>query len=100
MKTLWLAAIAAVLAAMTPGAVSVQGGPGKGAASPPYDVAINGARIVDGSGNPWYRGTVYLRGDSIALIDVGHHSYAANKTIDGRGLVLAPGFIDVHPHLD
>ncbi len=53
---------------------------------------------MDGSGNPWYRGDVYLRGGMIAAIDVGHHSYAAKKTIDGRGLVLSPGFIDIHTH--
>ncbi len=64
----------------------------------PYDLAITGARIVDGSGNPWYRGDVYLTGGTIAAIDVGHHSYAAKKIIDGRGLVLAPGFIDIHTH--
>ena len=64
----------------------------------PYDIAITGARIVDGSGNPWYRGDVYLRGGVIAAIDVAHHFYATKKTIDGRGLVLAPGFIDIHTH--
>lgn len=64
----------------------------------PYDLAITGARIVDGSGNPWYRGDVYLTGGTIAGIDVGHHAYAAKKTIDGKGLVLAPGFIDIHTH--
>ena len=66
--------------------------------SSPYDVAITGARIVDGSGNPWYRGDVYLTGGTIAVIDIGHRAYPAKKTIDGRGLVLAPGFIDIHTH--
>ncbi|HQZ16597.1 MAG TPA: amidohydrolase family protein, partial [Vicinamibacteria bacterium] len=64
----------------------------------PYDLAITGARIVDGSGNPWYRGDVYLAGGTIAAIDVGHHGYPAKKTIDGKGLVLVPGFIDIHTH--
>ncbi len=64
----------------------------------PYDLAITGARIVDGSGNPWYKGDVYLRGHAIAAVDVGHRSYPAKKMIDGRGLVLSPGFIDIHTH--
>jgi N-acyl-D-amino-acid deacylase len=64
----------------------------------PYDYAIRNARIVDGSGNPWYRGDVYLNGPTIALIDVGHHAYSAKNTIDGKGLILAPGFIDIHTH--
>ena len=64
----------------------------------PYDVAIRNARIIDGAGNPWYRGDVYLRGNTIALIEIGHRSHAATKTIEGGGLVLAPGFIDIHTH--
>ncbi len=74
-------------------AVRAQGGKGS-----PFDLAITGARIVDGSGNPWYRGDVYLSGGTIAAIDVGHRAWPAKKTIDGRGLVLAPGFIDIHTH--
>ena len=74
-------------------AVRAQGGKGS-----PFDLAITGARIVDGAGNPWYRGDVYLSGGTIAAIDVGHRAWPAKKTIDGRGLVLAPGFIDIHTH--
>ena len=66
--------------------------------TPAYDLAITGARVVDGSGNPWYRADVYLRGDTIALIDAGHRSLGAKRAIDGRGLVLSPGFIDIHTH--
>jgi len=71
---------------------------GQGTKAPTYDLAITGARIVDGSGNPWYRGDVYVAGATIAAIDVAHRSYAATRTIDGRGLILAPGFIDIHTH--
>ena len=63
-----------------------------------YDLAIVGARIVDGSGNPWYRGDVYLRGDTIAAIDLAGRKFESKHTIDGRGLVVAPGFIDIHTH--
>ncbi len=78
--------------------------PGPAAATQPppreasFDVAVTGARIVDGSGNPWYRGDVYLRGDTVALVDVAHRGFAATRRIDGTGLVLAPGFIDIHTH--
>lgn len=68
------------------------------ASSDPFDLAILGAHIVDGSGNPWYRGDVYLRGDTIALIDLGRHAFPATRRIEGTGLVLAPGFIDIHTH--
>lgn len=68
------------------------------ASSDAFDLAVLGARIVDGSGNPWYRGDVYVRGDTIALIDLGRHAFPATRRIEGTGLVLAPGFIDIHTH--
>ena len=79
------------------------GGPLRAAAqaassSGPFDVAILGARIVDGTGNPWYRGDVYLKGDTIALIDLGRRALPATRRIEGGGLILAPGFIDIHTH--
>ena len=64
---------------------------------PPYDVVIRNARIVDGTGAPWYRGDVALRGDTIAAIAP---SIAAGeaRAIDAGGKVVAPGFIDIHTH--
>ncbi len=59
-----------------------------------YDVIIAGGRIVDGTGAPWFLGDVAIRGDRIAA--VGRLSDAsAKKRIDARGLVVAPGFIDM-----
>lgn len=66
---------------------------------PPYDLVIRNARIVDGTGNPWTRGDVAVRGDRI--VAVGRvPAAAAKRTIDAEGHVLCPGFIDMHSHSD
>ena len=66
----------------------------------PYDVVITNARIVDGTGNPWYYGDVAVRGDRIAMIAPrGALAKAvATRTVDANGLVLSPGFIDIQAH--
>ncbi|MBI1355532.1 MAG: amidohydrolase family protein [Acidobacteria bacterium] len=67
------------------------------AAQETYDVLIRNGRIVDGAGNPWYRGDVAIRGDRIAAM--GHLPDAtAAKTIDAGGQIVAPGFVDIHNH--
>lgn len=69
-------------------------------AGKPYDIVITNARIVDGTGNPWYYGDVGIRGDRIATIAPRHALTAepANERIDAGGLVIAPGFIDIQSH--
>ena len=66
-------------------------------AAGPYDVVIAGGRVVDGTGNPWYYGDLAIKGDRIARITPpGLLARAsAARHIDARGLVVAPGFIDI-----
>ncbi len=64
-----------------------------------YDVLITNARIVDGSGNPWFRADIGIKDGRIASI--GRLAPAdASKTIDAANLIVAPGFIDVHAHVE
>ncbi len=59
-----------------------------------FDVLVRGGRIVDGTGNPWYRGDVGIRDGRI--VEVGHLSgRQAARTIDARDRVIAPGFVDL-----
>lgn len=64
-----------------------------------YDLVVRGGSIVDGSGLPAYRADVGVIGDSIAAIG-NLAGEAAKQTIDAEGLVVSPGFIDGHVHMD
>jgi N-acyl-D-amino-acid deacylase len=65
----------------------------------PFDLVVLNARVIDGSGGAWYRADVGVRGSKIAAI--GRLSGApAKRTIDAGDRVLAPGFIDVHTHVE
>src|SRR3954471_7939554 len=68
-----------------------------GAQAPGYDLVIKNGRIVDGTGSPWYRGDIAVRGDAIARIAPRIEAPAA-RVIDAAGKVVAPGFIDLHTH--
>ncbi len=64
-----------------------------------YDLIISDGRVVDGAGNPWYRGDVAVTDGKIAAI--GRLTGAeAGRIIDVGGMVVAPGFIDAHSHSD
>lgn len=64
-----------------------------------YDVLIRGGRIVDGTGNPAFRGDLAIRGGRIAAI--GRIAPGqAKRVIDAMNLVVAPGFFDIHNHSD
>ena len=68
--------------------------PGSAAPPPEYDLLIKNGRVVDGTGRPAYDAEVAIKGDRIARIDKMPVA-SARRTIDARGLIVAPGFIDM-----
>src|SRR5262245_53116523 len=67
-------------------------------AQAPFDLVIRGGRIVDGTGNPWFFADIAIRDGKIALI--GQVPQSSAKQVDASGLIVAPGFIDMHSHSD
>ncbi len=63
----------------------------------PYDLLIRNGRIVDGTGSPWYRADVAVKGDTIVRI-APRIEAPATRVVDAGGQVVAPGFIDIHTH--
>lgn len=59
-----------------------------------FDVLISGGRVVDGTGAPWFRADIGIRGDRIAAVGNLRNAEAARR-IDASNLVVAPGFIDL-----
>src|SRR5438094_3637996 len=70
-----------------------------GPAEPEYDLVIRGGRISDGTGNPWFEADVAVRADRIALIGQVRQG-TSRREIQAKGLIVAPGFIDMHSHSD
>jgi N-acyl-D-amino-acid deacylase len=63
------------------------------------DILIENGRILDGSGNPWFKGDIAIEDGKIAQIGV-LNDQKARERIDAKGLIVAPGFIDIHNHSD
>jgi N-acyl-D-amino-acid deacylase len=63
------------------------------------DILIHNGKVIDGTGNNWFYGDIAIKDGKI--IGVGRQlNFTPAKTIDATGLVVAPGFIDVHTHLE
>lgn len=66
-----------------------------------YDILIRGGTVVDGTGRARYLGDVAIRGDRIVRISrLGLRTSDAKRVIDATGKIVAPGFIDLHAHLE
>jgi N-acyl-D-aspartate/D-glutamate deacylase len=85
-------ALGAVLAAEIPGGVAAQ-------VSPRYDVVIAGGTVIDGTGRAGTVADVAIKDGRIAAIGRIPRSQAA-QVVEAAGLVVAPGFVDVHTHAD
>jgi N-acyl-D-amino-acid deacylase len=64
-----------------------------------FDVLITGGRVLDGTGLPWFRADIGVRGDRIAAVGALGQAKAALR-LDATGKAVAPGFIDAHVHAD
>ena len=67
------------------------------AQAPAFDLVLRNGRVVDGTGSPWYRADLAIRGDTIVRIAPSIPD-RATRVIDVEGRVITPGFIDVHTH--
>jgi dihydroorotase/N-acyl-D-amino-acid deacylase len=63
----------------------------------PFDLVIERGRIIDGTGSPWYTADIGIAGDRITAIGV-LSELQAKRRISAKGLIVAPGFIDMHSH--
>lgn len=87
-----LAALALVLASLPPGVAAQP--------SAPLDVVIAGGLVLDGTGAPARRLDVGIRGDRVVVLAEALATAGARRVIDARGRVVAPGFLDLHAHLE
>lgn len=72
----------------------------------PCDLIITNGKIIDGTGNSWYRGTLIISGGKIVSIiyqpaaQKWESNWSPRRVIDAKDKIVAPGFIDVHTHIE
>jgi N-acyl-D-amino-acid deacylase len=65
------------------------------------DLIITNGRIIDGTGNSWFRSDIAVKGDRIIAVQKGLAAkYSNAKIIDAQNKIVSPGFIDVHAHIE
>jgi N-acyl-D-amino-acid deacylase len=64
-----------------------------------FDLLVKNGLVIDGAGNPWFKADVGISNGKIAAIDR-HINAKAERILDVKGLVISPGFIDIHTHSD
>jgi N-acyl-D-amino-acid deacylase len=64
-----------------------------------YDLIIRNGRVIDGTGNPWFRASIGIKNGRIAAIGR-LQTATADRVIDAAERIVAPGFIDVHTHIE
>ena len=65
-----------------------------------FETLIANAKVVDGTGRTWFRADVGIRGETVTLLEGTPEGVEAGRRIDATGLVVCPGFIDMHSHSD
>ncbi|MDX1494394.1 MAG: amidohydrolase family protein, partial [Longimicrobiales bacterium] len=65
----------------------------------PFDLLIRGGRVLDGTGNPWFRADIGVRDGRIVAVGMLPDA-TADRVVDASGRYVSPGFIDIHSHAD
>lgn len=63
-----------------------------------FDVLIRNGRVIDGTGQTWFRASIGVTGDTVSILRGDTSAVAAAQVVDASGYIVCPGFIDMHSH--